>query len=195
MVISVVSIGAVMYMVRPTPPSKGEKADPTTWPTDITTDCVSQTDTSDQALASDLNFATGKKPRSADQSVGLTFVWKDTSERALSEQNVTPNGVSWTDLDLTSYTSSNAKIAYLLLTIHVDTIGAGIDSVLKVRKNGTGYLMGPMVRVPKDGATVAGEYHAHAAVGMDSNQTIEHYIDPGAGWQADFYIDVLGYWE
>lgn len=49
-------------MVRATVPTDGEKADPTKWPTDINTDYMSQTETTEQAMAGDLRFASGKKP-------------------------------------------------------------------------------------------------------------------------------------
>lgn len=49
-------------MVRATTPTNGEKADPTAWPTDITNDYLSQTETTNQNIASNLIFASGKAP-------------------------------------------------------------------------------------------------------------------------------------
>lgn len=49
-------------MARATVPTSGEKADPTKWPAEINADYISRTVTTDQDIASDLVFASGKKP-------------------------------------------------------------------------------------------------------------------------------------
>ena len=131
---------------------------------------------------------------SATQTTGLSFKWKDTSEQALATLNQA-SSVSWTDLDLTAFTSANAKMAYLQLFIDADVIGAGDQSYLRVRKNGTSPTHYPKLVLDKAAVTVDVLHAQCAAVGLDSGQLIEYDFICGTGWTCDYYIAVLGYWE
>jgi len=125
-------------------------------------------------------------------STAYGLVWKDASEAALTLTNQAAT-VDWTDLDLTAYTSANARMAYLQLTLTVDT--ATKDYYLAVRKNGTTPGQFPLVRVNQGNANAADVFMGYVIVGLDSGQICEYRIDVEAGGQCDVQIDVLGYWE
>ena len=120
------------------------------------------------------------------------FVWKDTPEEALSLANQAAT-VTWTDLDLTAYTSADAKAVYLQLLINVDT--ATKDYWLGVRKNGTSPSYYPYLRVNADNAHAGDLQTDMVIVGCDTGEVIEYYAYVEAGGQADFLIYVMGYWE
>ena len=67
---------------------------------------------------------------------GMNIIWKDASERALSDEDRTTD-LDWTVLDLTAYTSTDAKLALLLLSFRTRNAGTSWDNCLFVRKNGT----------------------------------------------------------
>jgi hypothetical protein len=121
-------------------------------------------------------------------------VWKDLSGQALVDSDRTST-IDFTDLDLTSYTSSDTKLACLLLSIKPDTVGAGDYCSLRVRKNGQTAGVQPVLFLGKNEATVDCYYYAQVFVGVDSNQIMEYSITVGTGWQIDSWIYVLGYWE
>jgi hypothetical protein len=125
-------------------------------------------------------------------SVAYGLVWKDASQNALNVLNQGAT-VDWTVLDLTAYTSANARMAYLQLTLVVDT--ATKDYYLGVRKNGTTPGQFPLVRVNQGNANAADIFMGYVIVGLDTNQVIQYRIDVEAGGQCDIQIDVLGYWE
>lgn len=121
-------------------------------------------------------------------------VWKDASEQALSDLNRT-SSLSATDLDLTAYTSSDAKLVILTVTVVVDTIGSGSNCVVGVRKNGTTPAAAPQNKVMKDGVTTGVPIPVEVIIAMDTDEIIEYWITIGTGWQIDTYINVLGYIE
>lgn len=134
------------------------------------------------------NFKTGS------QTEATKFIWKDTSENAVTDLNRQVT-LPYQDLDLTSYTSANAKMVYLKLSIKPDTVGTGNKVSISVRKNGTAPDQLPEFEITKNEA-VAGVWQSTTVIcGMDSNQTIEYAINPAAGWQIDTMIDVFAYWE
>lgn len=134
------------------------------------------------------------KALASDQAVSK-IVWKDASEVALNDDDRTAL-LDWTDLDLTAYTSANAKFAILLLDIVVDSISAGGSAWLWVRKDGTEPTISPGIRTAD---TEGDEALAHrvgiAIVGMASGQVIEYKIAVFGTIQVDSTISVLGYIE
>ncbi len=121
-------------------------------------------------------------------------IWKDASETALADLNRTET-VDWTDLDLTAYTSSDAKFAILGLRLRADILGTS-DTELRLRKKGT--APAAQQRLGLDAAgTTAGVFHRkQLIIGLDSGQVIEYTIVLGpGGWQVDSIVDVLGYIE
>lgn len=120
--------------------------------------------------------------------------WKDASANALADMNRTET-LEWTDLDLTAHTSSDAKLAILLLRLRADVLGLD-DCLLKLRKNGTAPAANSYLALDAAGTTVLVFHHQHAIIGLDTSQVIEYSIQLGpGGWQIDTIIDVLGYIE
>jgi hypothetical protein len=122
---------------------------------------------------------------------GIFFKWKDASENAMTSLNKNANQ-AFTDLDLTAYTSANAKAVVLRFRIVVHTAAHAYGIV--VRKNGTTPSHPPTL-VTSWACTGPDEWQSEVTVGMDTGQVIEYELDVSAGGEADFAIDVLGFWE
>ncbi len=124
-------------------------------------------------------------------------IWKDESEMALELVNQSTD-VAWTELDLTAFTSANAKFAILQLMIGVDSITAGASNWarLAVRKNGTTPYVYPLLGIDGEWA-VAGMYYYSQAVIVDmaSGQLIDYCLQHNGTARVDLDIDVLGYIE
>lgn len=122
-------------------------------------------------------------------------VWKDVSERALSDLNRTTS-LDWTDLDLTAYTSSDAKFVIIMAFVNIDSItGAGYGNYY-LRKNGTTPAYQPLSMFGYYRGDLAGGVDTKMwVIGLDSGQVIEYKISVSGTIQFDTYIDVLGYIE
>jgi len=125
-------------------------------------------------------------------STAYGLVWKDASETPLTLTNQAAT-VDWTDLDLTATTSTNARLAYLQLTVTVDT--GNKDYIFGVRKNGTTPGAYPQIRINQGLAVATDIWIDEVIVALDANQILEYYLFVEAGGQADCSISVLGYWE
>lgn len=130
---------------------------------------------------------------SAGQAVDKT-IWKATNQRAVNDDDRTVD-LAWTELDLTAYTSENAKFAVLMLQLKPNTIGTGSSCNVRVRKHGDTPTYVALLRIPKDGVTVPVATEEVVEVGLGPGQTIDYTIDVGTGWDIDTEIDVLGYRE
>ena len=121
------------------------------------------------------------------------ITWKDVSANALSDTDRT-TALDWTDLDLTSATSANAKFALLLLRFVPANSGTAGDSVLAIRKNGTTPTYYNEIRV---GYAQGNWAHRQLFViqGLDSGRIIEYKITPATNATVNSYIDALGYIE
>lgn len=124
---------------------------------------------------------------------GSTVVWKAASEQAYYATS--PSAFNWTDLDLTAYTSSSAKIAILELAIHVNNTGSAGEILFGVRKNGTTPGSYPAIKVyntePNNSLR-----NLIVIVGMDTGQVIERYLVLGTGASLHtIQANVLGYVE
>lgn len=124
---------------------------------------------------------------------GSQVIWKDASERALTDSNRTTT-LNFTDLDLTAYTSAAAKFAIIQLRIHSDAVGASGYSYLTIRKNGTTPAYAPLIML-EYGMGAGNTYFLLGIVGLDAGQGIEYKIYVDADFQIDSYIDILGYIE
>jgi len=120
------------------------------------------------------------------------IVWKDASERALNLANQTTT-IEWTDLDLTAYTSANAKFAILRLRAHLDSYTDG-QTWLNIRKKGTTPTYMHYV-YPISNPVSGNEYELGIIQALDSEQVIEYYVRFTGTAQVDYTIDVLGYIE
>jgi len=121
-------------------------------------------------------------------------IWKDASANALADMNRTVT-LDWTDLDLTAHTSSDAKLAILLLRFRADVLGLD-DCLLRLRKNGTTPAANSFMILDAAGTTTGVFHHEFVIIGLDTSQVIEYSIAVGpGGWQIDTIIDVLGYIE
>lgn len=146
----------------------------------------------DDALYWD-NAASKWKAKAASGG-GSSVIWKDASVRVMSDTNrtVTKN---WTDLDLTGYTSANAKIAILHMLLISDITGPGDNvSRLLVRKNGTYPPYYPRIFI---GTTYPDKSYVGmiAMCGLDASQILEYRIEIAAGAQMDSFLELLGYIE
>lgn len=125
------------------------------------------------------------------------FNWKSSTSDSLSLSNKT-SSVSWTDLDLTSVTSADAKLAWLILMLTADSVGANGYALLGVRKNGETPTDYPYVVMAESLGHTGGPTSTQAAeviVGMDSGQVVEYQLYIAGTIQVDAKIKVLGYIE
>lgn len=126
-------------------------------------------------------------------------IWKDASEQALYFEDQIGN-IAWTDLDLTAFTSANAKFAILVLWVGITSFpGDWGEIALQVRKNGTTPDSYPEVReIRKSTLLYAAYNNALVIIGLDTYQAIEYRFNwytggpTAVGWGQ---IDVLGYIE
>jgi len=124
---------------------------------------------------------------------GMNIIWKDASERALSDENRTTY-LDWTGLDLTAYTSANAKFALLQLNFRAQDAGTAYDSWLQVRKNGTTPDYFPEIMITNTDPDWC--YRTLCPIlGLDANRKIQYNITVATGATVDSWIDVLGYVE
>ena len=121
-------------------------------------------------------------------------IWKDSPQTALNDDNRTST-LTFTDLDLSGYTSLYAKFAIVRMDLKADTVGTGNDCDLKIRKNGTTPAHYPRLILDKAGTTAGVSKYMVAIIGLDDGQVIEYAIDVGTNWQVDSDIKVLGYIE
>ena len=129
------------------------------------------------------------------QSNKSQVVWKDASQYALQDSDRSTT-LEWTDLDLSAFVSSSAKLVYLKLMLHVDSIAADGGAILGVRKNGTTPDDYPASKVDyKAGDRDGIWYRLHAWCGLDANQVLEYSIAITGTIQVDSTISVLGYIE
>ncbi|MBA7552459.1 hypothetical protein ES705_45020 [subsurface metagenome] len=122
------------------------------------------------------------------------FVWKDASQTAMTDLNRTES-LPFTALDLTVFTSPNAKFAILNLRIRADTVGSGTNSGVWVRKHGTTPANCPRLLLDRLGTVQILYHYAQVIIGLDSAQAIDYLISVGTDWQVDTRIEVLGYIE
>ncbi|OGN97552.1 MAG: hypothetical protein A2Y89_06715 [Chloroflexi bacterium RBG_13_51_18] len=166
------------------PPTNGEtkKAPQSDWAYDHAAD----------AAAHHIKY-TDAEALAAGIAGGLSkIVWKDNGVAALADLNRTVT-LDYTVLDLTVYTSANAKSAILRLIIAVDSYTGASSAWLGVRKNGSGATLHPVVYAHTDSASVYTENDV--IVGLDSGQVLEYKIFIGGTIQVDSHIQVLGYIE
>ena len=127
--------------------------------------------------------------------VPAVVVWKDASEQAMLDTNRTAT-LDWTDLDLTAFTSVDAKLAILNLRMVMDSIDGVAAAGLQVRKNGTTPDYFPTIMITEKEGNVAGAtLIQEVLLGMDAGQVIEYKIIIAGTIQVDSMIRVLGYIE
>jgi len=123
-------------------------------------------------------------------------IWKDASETALNDDNRTSSiFFQNTELDLTAFTSANAKFAIVRMDFKADVVGSGDDCYFSIRKNGTTPTHYPRVAMHKTSAIVGFRYYEVAIIGLDEDRKIQYQIDVTTGWTVDSDIKVLGYIE
>ncbi|MBA7578722.1 hypothetical protein ES708_20587 [subsurface metagenome] len=122
------------------------------------------------------------------------IIWLSTPLKVMEDDGRLET-LDWTDLDLNSVTSDNAKLAILLLQFRPLEIGTGSNSYIGVRKNGETPDFYPRRIVYIDGFTGGERSYTEVIVGMDSNQVIEYRIYVGTDWEIDSDIEILGYIE
>jgi hypothetical protein len=120
-------------------------------------------------------------------------VWKDVPARALIDVDRTTL-LNYTDLDLTAYTSANAKFAIAKLLLVATTTGTSGQSWTAIRKNGTtpSYYIAVSAVHDLPNGFITSEV---SIVGLDAGQIIEYTIVPATGATLTTHIDVLGYIE
>ena len=124
-------------------------------------------------------------------------VWKATNAASVSDLNRTTT-LDWTDLDLTSVTSANAKFAILMVQISIDSITAGVSNqvVVEIRKNGDTPSWAAFILTADGGVYVASSIIRNQGMcAVDAGQVLEYKITIGGTIQCDTYITVIGYIE
>ena len=121
------------------------------------------------------------------------IIWKDASERALSELNRTTS-VAWTDLDITAYTSAAAKFAVLNMVMALNAAGSANWNVFQIRKNGTTPTYVFECAIPYNFA-VESQHRFCVIIGLDTGQVIEYKIDVGTDCTISCTLDAMGYVE
>jgi hypothetical protein len=109
--------------------------------------------------------------------------WLSTSIRLTGGTDYIVDG-AWTELDLTAYTSANAK--FILMQLRHNTTATAGD-IFGVRKNGDAAVYYPAVDCQVTGKIMRGMI----TVAMDSGQVIEYWATDAS----DTVIDILGYIE
>lgn len=122
-------------------------------------------------------------------------IWKDISEYPFSFSSQSDD-IPWTELDLTAYTSANAKFAILLLELGGGATSGSFTAYLGVRKNGATQSMPIYVswKATQGVFTDAWKYSL-VIVGMDSSQRIEYEVSMDGIGISNGDITVLGYIE
>lgn len=145
----------------------------------------------------------GKGVQVKDTEDGLEFItppggdrliWKDESENALTLIDQTAD-IDWTVLDLTAYTSVNARFALLNMSVLVDALPTH-RCLLAVRKNGTTPETWPGFSIHSNALNVGQRYYnGPVIVALDDAQKIEYRLHIHNSGQVDVSIEVLGYIE
>lgn len=136
--------------------------------------------------------AGANEPEWAAPAVGSQVIWKDISELALNLAGQS-SSIDWTDLDLSAYTSANAKLAILRIYITITAYTSGY-LILTVRKKGTTPTY--MQQVQSDNQECSNKIgENHVITGLDNAQVLEYKIDISGTATATFRIAVMGYIE
>lgn len=122
-------------------------------------------------------------------------IWKDESEQAFHDANQTTS-VDWTDIDLTAYTSANAKLAIIQMLLKLNSYTGSYTSYLFLRKNGTTPAQYSTVRIATSDGDIVGVYKRYTVlIGLDAGQVIEYKIDIIGTCDVKASVNVLGYIE
>ncbi len=122
------------------------------------------------------------------------IIWKDVSQTAMDDNSRTAT-LSWTVLDLTAYTSEQAKFAIVRLDMKARTVGTGDYCYLEIRKSGTMPTHRPRVDLHKAGTTLFALKCETAIIGLSNDRKVQYRIGVLNGWEIDTDIKVLGYIE
>ncbi len=121
---------------------------------------------------------------------GAAITWKATNTASLALDN--QGDVSFTDLDLTSVTSSDAVGVILSVSMRNNT--ANEYAQVEFRKNGdTPDYPAKMTTDDSFGANV--NHFGTILVGCDTGQIVEYKIDTESSSSVSVTMAVLGYWE
>ena len=133
--------------------------------------------------------------RSAADALLSKFVWKDTSEEALSLPGQTSD-IAWTELDLTALTSNNAKIVLLWVFLFANVVPGGGLLGIYFRKKGTTPSWNPEACLyyysgDRDYPTM----DTLIICGVDTARVLEYGARVDTGGNVDISVGVLGYIE
>jgi hypothetical protein len=119
------------------------------------------------------------------------IVWKDAADIVLDLSARTAS-IDWTDLDLTSYTSANAKLALLQVKFNGEFGTAG-DNSFYMRKNGTSEDK-LMINIPSSHPDYDSVFMT-TMMGLDSGQVMEYKL--AIATNAVLYVQIvcMGYIE
>ena len=132
-------------------------------------------------------------PPEVTQEEDMTIIWLDAAPRVLTINNQ-GTSISWTDLDLTAYTSLNAKFALISLEFMVSSLGATNWTVAYLRKKGT------TVSVPSwsvhPGQNNYFKVNDNFILALDDARKIQYALTlPGDVSGVYFWLNCLGYIE
>ena len=148
-------------------------------------------------LASPTADADAATKKYVDDLIGVysKVVWKDVAEEAFFLNNVDAD-IPYTSCDLTTYTSVNAKFAFLQLCMAPVSVPANSGCEFFVRKNGTtSPLEAQLVCGSWEGDIPGGLKTANCLVGLDDFRQIEYKVNIIGAGVADIWVNVNGYIE
>ena len=120
------------------------------------------------------------------------IIWKDTFGIPLDLSGKTAD-IAWTDLDLTAYTSANAKFAILVLWVRGQGASRAGLTILEVRKKGT---TDSLALYLSTGGYVQWEWKfTQIMLALDSGQVMQYTLDVSGSDSTDCRIQVIGYIE
>lgn len=134
-------------------------------------------------------------------------VWKTGNDSAIISLTNQAVATAWTNVDLTTATSANAKIAFIQFTLTLDTIPTG-NNLLRVwakSKDDSAVTDANILRsviIPVFSKNFENNGHASnifvatVPVGLDSGQEFQYQVTISGGtWQYDLSAYVVGYIE
>lgn len=120
------------------------------------------------------------------------WVWKDASTRELLVEGRTTD-LTWTDLDMTTGTSTSAVAMYGRSIILLTSWTSGYVT-MRLRKNGTTPTYYPDIY--GDNQDCAAKINNQNVIcGLDTDEILEYYLDFSGVAEATFLIDLFAYLE
>jgi hypothetical protein len=124
---------------------------------------------------------------------GAGFTWKDPPLQCYEDLNRVVD-LALTDINLTTYTATNAKAALIKVEHQAVVMGAGdyVTWQFKQKDSGAGEMV--QLNMFHDLVQTAFSDTHDVIVGLDVNRIVQMSISLTAGWTVTTRLFVLGYW-